>query len=93
MKYFLIYLIIINLVSFILYGLDKSFSKLKKWRISERGLFLLSLFGGGVGSLIGMILFRHKTKKIKFYIWNIIMIGIWFYLCYKYLEVGGYLWK
>lgn len=93
MKYFLIYLIIINLVSFILYGLDKRFSKLKKWRISERGLFLLSLFGGGVGSLIGMILFRHKTKKIKFYIWNIIMIGIWFYLCYKYLEVGGYLWK
>ena len=88
MKYLVIYIVIINLISFMAYGIDKWLAKRKYYRISERELFLFGLFGGSLGSLIGMVVFRHKTKKIKFYIWNIVMILIWLYLVYK-LMIGS----
>ena len=47
-------------------GIDKEKAKLKKWRISEKTLFLLALFGGGIGGVIGIYTFRHKTKHLKF---------------------------
>lgn len=65
---FLIYLVIINLISFSIMGLDKRRAKEKKYRISENILIVLSLIGGAIGSLIGMIIFKHKTSKKKFYI-------------------------
>lgn len=71
-----IYLIIINIISFILYGLDKYKAIINKWRIPESVLLTISFLGGGIGSLLGMYIFRHKTKKKKFIIINLISIII-----------------
>ena len=77
MKYLIFYIIIINFISLLIYGIDKWLAKKNKYRVSERILFILSFFGGALGALLGMLLFRHKTKKIYFYIWNIIMLVMW----------------
>jgi len=60
------FIISINLLSFIFYGLDKFKAKNHSWRIPELNLLLLGLFGGGVGSLMGMVVFHHKLAKKKF---------------------------
>lgn len=63
-----IYLIALNIITFLIMGIDKYLAIKKKYRISEFHLLTLTLFGGSVGSLLGMIIFRHKTKKMKFLI-------------------------
>ena len=68
MKYFLIYLVIINILTFFIMGIDKRKAKLGKWRIKEYTLFLFALFGGSIGAIAGMYTFRHKTKKARFFI-------------------------
>ena len=81
----MIYLILgINIFSFILMGIDKYKAIKNNYRISENTLLLLSILGGGIGSLLGMILFHHKTKKLKFQILVPISILINIYL-YKTL--------
>lgn len=65
-KYFIIYLIIINLIAFLAMYLDKRKARYGKWRIPEQSLFILALIGGSVGAIIGMYTFRHKTKKYRF---------------------------
>lgn len=65
-KYFIIYLIIINLIAFLAMYLDKRKARYGKWRIPERSLFILALIGGSIGAIIGMYTFRHKTKKYRF---------------------------
>ena len=62
----LIYLLIINLVAFYLYGNDKRRAKKGRWRIPENTLLLIALIGGSIGALLGMKVFRHKTKHWKF---------------------------
>ena len=62
------YLAVINFITWIAYGLDKGRAKSGKWRIPERTLLLLALIGGSLGALAGMILFRHKTRKPKFFV-------------------------
>lgn len=62
----LIWLLVANLFGFSLMGVDKQRARNKAWRISERNLLLAAFLGGGIGSLAGMILFRHKTKHMKF---------------------------
>ena len=62
------YLIIVNIISFILMGYDKYSAIKKNYRISEAALLTFSLLGGSIGTLLGMILFHHKTKKLKFII-------------------------
>lgn len=62
----IIYLIIINLIGFLSMFIDKKKAKYGRWRIPENTLFLYAILGGTVGSLIGMYVFRHKTKKPKF---------------------------
>ena len=57
------YLIIINLLTFLLFGLDKRKDKKQRWRIEEKTLFLFCFLGGSLGGLIGMYTFRHKTLK------------------------------
>lgn len=64
------YFILINLITFILYGLDKRRARKNRWRISERTLLGLAVIGGSIGALIGMYGFHHKTKHLKF------MIGV-----------------
>ena len=66
MKYFLIYLLIINLIGFFSMFLDKQKAKRNKWRIPEKTLFLIALIGGSLGATLGMYTFRHKTKHWYF---------------------------
>ena len=68
MIYFIIYLIIINIIAFLAMFIDKMKAKYGKWRIKEHTLFILALIGGSVGAIIGMYTFRHKTKKARFFI-------------------------
>ena len=78
---FLGYALLINLLLFILMGMDKRAAKRKKWRIPERRLLTLGIIGGGIGGILGMIVFHHKTHRIYFticYVVNIICWGIAF---------------
>lgn len=60
------YGLIMNLLLFILMGADKGFAKKGKWRIPEKVLFGTALLGGSFGGVLGMQLFRHKTKHWSF---------------------------
>ncbi|NLL00801.1 MAG: DUF1294 domain-containing protein [Clostridiales bacterium] len=64
----IVYLLIMNLVGFITMGIDKIKARKRGWRISERTLILIAFFGGALGSFLGMKIFRHKTKHMKFVI-------------------------
>lgn len=68
MKIINLYLIIINISSLLLMGIDKILAIKKKRRISEHTLIIISFFGGSIGTLLGMLIFRHKIRKPKFYI-------------------------
>ena len=68
LKYFIIYLIIINIIAFIAMYIDKKRAKMGKWRTKEYTLFILALIGGSIGAIAGMYTFRHKTKKARFVI-------------------------
>ena len=60
--------LVMNLISFILYGVDKRRAKKDRWRIRESTLLLATWFMGGVGAYAGMRVFRHKTKHTAFVI-------------------------
>lgn len=62
------YLIFINIVTLLLFIIDKRKAIKKKWRISELTLLTSSFIGGSIGAMIGMYIFRHKTKHWKFII-------------------------
>ena len=64
------YFIIINIISFFLYGIDKYLAIKNYYRVSEYTLFVFAFFGGSVGSILGMIMFHHKIKKRRFWILN-----------------------
>ena len=66
LKYLLYYLAAINLVTFLVYGVDKLRAKRGAWRIPEKTLFLLPILGGSVGAIRGMKVFHHKTKHWYF---------------------------
>ncbi|MGL5152516.1 MAG: DUF1294 domain-containing protein [Clostridium sp.] len=60
------YLIIINVITFLLMYVDKNRARKKLWRIQESTLFTLAIIGGSLGEIIGMYAFRHKTKHLSF---------------------------
>ena len=62
----LYYLIFINLLAFLLMGLDKAKARRHRWRIPEKTLFLSAIIGGSIGAILGMQIFRHKTKHASF---------------------------
>ncbi|EOT47676.1 MULTISPECIES: DUF1294 domain-containing protein [Enterococcus] len=62
------YLLVLNLWLFFLMGYDKAQAKKHKFRIRERTLLLIGLFGGGLGGLVGQTVFHHKTKKPRFFV-------------------------
>jgi uncharacterized membrane protein YsdA (DUF1294 family) len=66
MKYFAIYLIIVNAAAFLLMLADKRKAKKKQWRIPEKVLFGSAIIGGSIGAILGMYTFRHKTKHTSF---------------------------
>ena len=68
MKNFIIYIIGINLIGFFIMWLDKHKARKGSWRIPEKTLFIITAIGGGIGTTVGMFVFRHKTKKLNFLI-------------------------
>ena len=62
------YLVVMNIVGIAVMGIDKSKAKRGAWRIKEATLFGVSIIGGSIGTLLGMYMFRHKTKHIYFVI-------------------------
>ena len=77
-SYLTYYLLAINAVAFIMYGIDKYKAKKAKWRISEATLLLLAVLGGSIGAWIGMKVWHHKTmhKKFKYGIPAILLMQI-----------------
>ena len=65
-KIILIYVILINIITLILYAADKAKAKKRKWRIPEATLLIFTFLGGSIGALIGMLGLRHKTQHTKF---------------------------
>ena len=74
----LYYLIVINIVTFLVYGIDKWKAKQGSWRISEATLLILAAIGGSIGALLGMKIWHHKTmhKKFKYGLPLILIIQI-----------------
>ena len=90
-----IYLLVINLVTFLVFGLDKWKAKRKETkesvrRVPEKTLFLLSALGGSIGALLGMKVWRHKTKHNSFRfgipailaLQILIPLGLWVYFTF-----------
>lgn len=65
-KNIIIYLIAINVIGFLAMWLDKRKAQKGKWRIQEKTLFMITVLGGGIGTICGMYTFRHKTQKPAF---------------------------
>lgn len=61
-----IYLLAVNLLAFILYGIDKKRARNREWRISERTLIGIAVIGGCIGAILGMHVFHHKTRHWYF---------------------------
>lgn len=66
MKHILYYLVLINVITFLIYGIDKLKAKKGKWRIPEATLLLLSILGGSIGAWLGIKVWHHKTMHKKF---------------------------
>ena len=80
MEEIICYLLAVNIVTFLLYGIDKYKAKKNQWRISEATLLTMAAIGGSIGAWAGMRLWHHKTmhKKFKYGIPLIIILQIAF---------------
>ena len=63
---FPVYLALVNIVAFHFYRIDKQRARKGQWRIREDQLIMLAMIGGGIGALLAMRLFHHKTRHVKF---------------------------
>lgn len=85
LKEIVIYLLVANSLGFLSMGIDKFKAKQGMWRTKEKTLFLIAVFGGSIGSIVGMYAFRHKTKHNSFIfgmpIILVVQIAILIYLC------------
>lgn len=70
MEFLILYLAAINLAAFVMCFWDKKKAEKGKWRVSEKTLFILALFGGSLGLYVSMRMFHHKTRHKRF------MIGV-----------------
>ena len=78
--------IFINLLAFIVYGLDKWFALKNYQRISERELHTFALIGGFLGATLSMAIFSHKTSKSSFLIKHILIMIVWIIAIVFYLK-------
>lgn len=76
--YSLYYLLVVNTLTFLLYGIDKYKAKKARWRIPEATLLMMAVIGGSIGAWAGMRLWHHKTlhKKFKYGIPLIILLQV-----------------
>lgn len=70
------YLILVNIIGFLLMGLDKWKAKNKRWRISEKTLFGVGVLGGSLGAWVGMYAFRHKTRHWNFVVGMPVILAV-----------------
>lgn len=66
LKILIIYFVVVNVVAFFMYGIDKVKAKKQKWRIPEKTLIGIAVIGGSIGAIAGMNVFHHKTKHWYF---------------------------
>lgn len=78
------YLIVLNILTFIMFGLDKKRSISNKYRLSVTFLLSLALAGGSIGAYLAMYSFRHKTKKLSFK-YGVLSIMVCQVILYLYL--------
>lgn len=77
MLYYFIFLAVMGCITFAVYGIDKSKARRHAYRISEKTLLSLSVFGGCFGGLAAMLVFRHKTKHWYFYLVNVLFCAVY----------------
>ena len=82
--YLLYYYLFINILSFIILGIDKYLAIKHKWRISEKTLLFSFILGGLIGGGLGMVIWHHKTKKWYFKLWLVVAIIIHFTFLYNF---------
>ena len=87
--FFTIYLLAINLLAFIIYGVDKYKAIHNRWRISEHVLFAFAILGGSLGAFIGMKVFQHKTS-VPFFKYGIPTVFILQLLAFLYFYIKVY---
>lgn len=78
-----IYLLVINVAAFVMYGMDKKRAVRGQWRIPEKSLLLAAAVGGALGALLGMQIFRHKTRHLKFTVLVPLCLVLWAVLLWK----------
>ena len=78
------YYLFINLLSFIILGVDKYLAIKHKWRISEKTLLVSFILGGFWGGGLGMVIWHHKTKKLYFKLLLVVAFIIHFTLLYNF---------
>ena len=85
------YYLVLSLVTFILYAVDKSAAQKGSWRIQESTLHLFSLAGGWLGAMIAQKIFRHKTKKQPFrtVFWATVVLNSGIFICLVAYPEGG----
>ncbi|KEY18371.1 DUF1294 domain-containing protein [Kaistella antarctica] len=81
-EFFIAFFATINAFSFIYFGLDKRKAQKNQHRITERKLLTMTFFGGTIGSILGMLIFKHKTNKKNFILKMLIIILIQFLILY-----------
>ncbi|MBQ3541765.1 MAG: DUF1294 domain-containing protein [Oscillospiraceae bacterium] len=86
MKIIVIYLLLINAAGLLLMRSDKKRSQNNRWRIRERTLIGVAVFGGSIGVFAGMRIFRHKTKHPKFYMGIPLILTLQIMICVLYLS-------
>ena len=84
---YLLMILLMNLLTFLVYGLDKRAAKRNTWRTPERRLLLFGILGGAAGGLLGMLCFRHKTRKLYFWIVNLAGLCLHAALVMQYLRI------
>ena len=84
----IIYIIVINVITFATFGVDKYKAIRQEWRIRESTLLGLSLIGGSIGGWIAMYTFHQKTKKVQFFVGVPVILVIQIFV-FGYLFWGG----
>ena len=88
MKYLILYYGFINVLSFMLYALDKHKAKKHQYRISEKTLLFSSFAGGAIGALLAMFVFHHKTKHWYFMLLVPLSLIVHILLIYYIIKVS-----
>jgi len=84
-KFALYYLVLINLIGIIIMAYDKCRAINHKWRVPEAHLFFIAVIFGSLGSILGMFLFHHKTKHLKFTIGMPLILIIQLVILYRFI--------